>query len=731
MRQASMPSGRPYELEPGDLADPADEHRLLVADEQRRRTFDVRVIWSAIYRHRIAVSIILTIALLAGIASIVFMPRIYQATASVQIDQQTAKVLGTEDMEPIVSGSDAERFLQTQLDILESRGMAKQVIDRLGLDKSTAFLEDIGITSVEDLTPAEKHELLLTTVQKNLSADLPLNSRVLKIAFSTRDADLSARVANAYAEQFIQANIQRKFSTGDYSRDFLKNQLDKAKQRLEASERDLISYSRAARLIDASAGAAQVGSPEGPRSLVTANLVQLNQAYAQANAARLEAEQRWEQARGVPVTNLPEVLSNLAIQQLLQKRAELNADMSRMQQHMRSDHPTVLQAQAQIAELDKRANALAENIRASIRNQYLTARKQEQAIERQLNSLKTDTLSEQDRSVHYTILKREVDTNREMYEGLLARYKELSAEAGVANNNITIVDRADPPLKPSSPRKKLNLAAALGIGFILAFLYVYGREKLDDAIRDPRDVETKLHLPLIGIVPAVADGDILEALRSQKSAISEAYHSIRSAVELSSNRGLPHSLVVTSSAMGEGKSTTSYALARDFAQVGRRVLLIDADMRRPSLTTFFGGAKDAPGLSSVLARMNDHNSVIVRSAEPNLSYMPAGPLPPDPASLFSGNALTDLLDQLSGEFDLVILDAPPVMALADSVQIASIAQVTVFVVEAGSAHFGQARNAVTRLLRARAEVIGGIVTKYDPRVAGYDQTYESYTTQYG
>jgi capsular exopolysaccharide synthesis family protein len=727
-----MPSGRPYELEPGDLADSSEEQALLVGNEGGR-TFDLRVIWSAVYRHRAVVGIILLVALLAGVASIVFMPRIYEANASVQVDQQAAKVLGTEDAEPMANGTEADRFLQTEVDILESRAMAKQVIDRLGLDKGDAFLKGMGITSLEKLSPAERQELLLTALQRNFSTKLPNNSRIVELRFSSRDPELSARIVNAYAEQFIEANIQRKFSTGDYSRTFLSNQLDKAKRRLEVSERDLINYSRAAGLIDASAGAStsQTSDAQAPRSLVTANLVQLNQDYAQANAARIEAEQRWEQARNVPATTLPEVLANMAMQQLLQKRAELNADLGQMRQHMRPDHPTVLQSMAQLSELDKRANGLAEDIRNSIRNQYLTARKQELGIEAQLSALKNQTLAEQDRGVNYTILRREVDTNRQMYEGLLSRFKELSAQAGITNNNITILDRADAPLQPSSPRKKLNLALALMLGLITAFAYVYGREKLDDAIRDPRDVETKLHLPLIGIVPAVEDGNVVEVLRTGRSPLNEAYHSIRSSVELSSNQGLPKSLVVTSSAMGEGKSTTSYALARDFAQVGRRVLIIDADMRRPSLGTFFGGAKDAPGLSSVLARLIEPASAIVSAGEDNLSYMPSGPLPPDPASLFTGNALAELLSVLGADFDMVVLDAPPVMGLADSVQIASVAQVTVFVVEAGSAHFGQARNAVMRLTRAQANVIGGIVTKYDPRTAGYDKAYESYTTQYG
>jgi capsular exopolysaccharide synthesis family protein len=724
-----MPAGKTYELEPGDLVD-MDEDRDLLDAEGSGRGFDLRSLWGIAYRNRVAMAIIVFVALLAGLASILFMPRIYEAEATVQIEQQAAKVLGTEDMEPIASGQEADRFLQTQVDILNSRAMAKRVIDSLGLDKSDRFLNGMGASSLVDMTAGEKSELLLSTLQKNLTLTLPRNSRIVAISFASRDPELSAQVANAYAKQSIQANIQRKFSTGEYSRNFLENQLELAKKRLELSERQLILYARSARLIDASAGAAQTALTESPRSLITANLVQLNTAYTQAKAARLDAEQRWQLASRASAMTLPEVLANPAVQELAQKRAELNADLSQMRQHMRPDHPTVLQAMAQVKELDDRTNALAENIRASIHNQFTIARQQEAAIEQQVETLKSATLSEQDRGVNYNILRREVDTNRQMYEGLLSRYKELSAEAGVTNNNITIVDEADVPLKPSSPRKKLNMALALAAGVLLAFAYAYGREKLDDAIRDPRDVEAKLHLPLLGVIPAVPNIDLKEEMDTSKSVLREAYHSIRTSVELSSNKGLPRSLVVTSSSMGEGKSTTSYALARDFAQLGRKVLLIDADLRRPSLARFCGGDSTAAGLSSVLARVTSMEHAVVSGGADNLFYLPSGPLPPDPASLFAGAALDELLASISDKYDLIVLDAPPVMALADSVEMAASAQATVFVVEAGSAHFGQAKNAVTRLLRGHANIIGCIVTKYDRRVAGYGENYDSYSADY-
>jgi len=728
MRQAQIAGGRPFELDEGDLAGSEDGMAALGYNDQS--AFDLRAMWALLYRNRIAIILIIAGCLLIGLASVLFMPRVYQAVASVQIDQQTTKVLGTEDNEPVVSGSDADRFLQTQVDVLSSRAMAKRVADGLGLGKSDDFLIAMGDSSLSDLTPAERDERVGDTLIKNLTIDLRRNSRVVGILFKSRDPALAARIANAYSQQYIQSNIQRKFSTSDYSRDFLQNQLGLAKNRLEASERALISYARSSRLIDASNGATQQGESETPRSLITANLVQLNRAYADAKAQRLEAQQRWEQARDVPAATLPEVLSNQAMQQLLQQRAELNADLGQMRQHLKPDHPTVLRAAAQLKELDSQARTLGESIRNSIRNQFLTTQRQETAIEGQVNALKSQTLSEQDLGVRYNILRREVDTNRQLYESLLQRFKELSAEAGVTNNNITVVDSAEVPRKPSSPRPLLNMALSLIAGVGLALLYAYGREKLDDAIRDPRDVEAKLHLPLLGVVPEFTGANLQEALDAPYSDVAEAYYAVRSSVELSSNKGLPPSLLITSSNKGEGKSTTSYVLARDLSRLGRKVLLIDADLRRPSLHRYFDMPSGAPGLSSVLARLTPSAEAIHPATEGQPAFMSSGPLPPDPANLFAGTAVDELLHELSGRFDVIVVDGPPVMALADAVELASAAAATVFVVEAGTAHFGQARTAVSRLMRGRGNLIGCVVTKYNARKVGYTDDSDYYNYSY-
>ncbi len=701
-------------------------------EDDAEPAIDLRAMWSTIFRHRYMMIAIVGIALLLGIGSALLMPRKYTAVSSIQIDQQVAKVLGTEDSEPQVAGSDADRFLQTQVDVLNSRAIARRVSESLGLAANDSFLKRMtGARSVE-IKPGDGSlsDIVVDVLQKNLTVDLRRNSRVVHIIFVSRDPALAAEIANSYASNFIEGNIQRKFSASSYSRRFLQNQLGLAKGRLEGSERQLIAYARDARLIDASAGARQAEGDNGPRSLVTSNLVQLNADSATAESNRLRTRERWEQARSSPLMSLPEVQANEAVQRLNQKRAEDIANLSEVRRRLKPDHPVVIQAVAEIATLDQQIRQLAEETRRSIQNQYLTAERQHAALTQQVVSLQGATLAEQGRSVRYNILRREVDTNRQLYESLLQRFKEVSAESGITSNNVTSVDTAEQPRRPTSPRPLLNVALGLILGVVLAMFYAFGRDYLDDSIRDPQDVEEKLRIPLLGVVPDSKGVVPAEALDDPKSEIAEAYHAIRTSIELSSNQGPPRSILVTGSSKSEGKSTTSFALARDFAGLGRRVLLVDADLRRPSLHRALGIALPDTGLSSVLARMTERSAAILPTGIGGLSFLPSGRLPPDPATLFAGSAMRDLLTALESDYDVVIVDGPPVLALADAAQLTAAVQATVFVAEASGARFGQARNAVSRLLRAGGNVIGCVMTKYNAKKAGYGQSYDYYRYRY-
>ena len=693
---------------------------------------EIRAIWSAVYRNWLLIAATVALALAGGLATILLTSPTYRARATIQVDQQLVKLIGTEDAEPAPSAQEADRFLQTQVDILKSRTMASAVADRLRLDRDDQFLKENGLDGAalagRDVAAREE---LIEAVQERLGVSLPRNSRVVSINFESRSAPLAAKVANSFAETFIADNLQRRFETSSYSRAFLQKQLAATKMRLEDSERALIEYARGAQLIDTSAAASTAGDDKAPRSLTTSNLVQLNAAYSLARSARVQAQQRWQQAQATPLMSLPEVLSNQAIQELTERRAELEAGYQQERQRRKPDHPSVQQAAANLRELNRQIATLAGSIRTSLRDNYLVAQRQERALQNNVVELKGETLAEQGRGVRYNILKREVDTNRELYDGLLQRYKEISAQAGATNNNISIIDRAHAPVEPVAPKPMLNMALAGSGGLLLALMLIFAREKLDDAVRGPDDVERKLDVALLGTVPMLKATDLHAELGDPKSGISEAHHALRTSLELSSGRGMPFSLLLTSSGQGEGKSTTAFALAREFAASGRRVLLIDADLRKPSLhrlTTL----PNMAGLANLLARQKALADVVLPGEENGFDFIPSGPLPPNPAELFAGPTLGELLGSLRDRYDLLIIDGPPVLGLADAPRLGAIADAAVFIVAANSTNCAHARSALKRLTAARTNLLGAILTKFDARKIGYGDDYAyGYGFDYG
>lgn len=692
---------------------------------------EIRAIWSAVYRNWLLIAATVALALAGGLATILLTSPTYRARSTIQVDQQLVKLIGTEDAEPAPSAQEADRFLQTQVDILKSRTTASAVADRLRLDRDAQFLKENSLDGAalasRDVVAKEE---LIEAVQERLGVSLPRNSRVISINFESRSAPLAAKVANSFADTFIADNLQRRFETSSYSRAFLQKQLAATKLRLEDSERALIEYARGAQLIDTSA-ATTTGDDKSPRSLTTSNLVQINAAYSLARSTRIQAQQRWQQAQATPLLSLPEVLSNQAIQELTERRAELQASYQQERQRRKADHPSVQQAAANLRELSRQIATLAGSIRTSLRDNYLVAQRQEQALQNNVVQLKGETLAEQDRGVRYNILKREVDTNRELYDGLLQRYKEISAQAGATNNNISIIDRAHPPVEPVAPKPMLNMALAGSGGLLLALMLVFAREKLDDAVRGPDDVERKLGVPLLGTVPMLKAADLHAELGDPKSGISEAHHALRTSLELSSGRGMPFSLLLTSSGQGEGKSTTAFALAREFAASGRRVLLIDADLRKPSLhrlTTL----PNMAGLANLLARQKVLADVVLPGEENGFDFIPSGPLPPNPAELFAGSTLGELLVSLRDRYDLLIIDGPPVLGLADAPRLGAIADAAVFIVEANSTNCAHARSALKRLGAGRTNLLGAILTKFEARKIGYGDDYAyGYGFDYG
>ncbi len=452
----------------------------------------------------------------------------------------------------------------------------------------------------------------------------------------------------------------------------------------------------------------------------------MNDTLSGLTADRIRAQQRWERASRTPVMSLPDVLANQAIQELARSRAELASDYQKELETHLPEYPTVRQAKAQLDETDSQINRMATSIRDSIQEAYQVALQQEQAARGNLTGLRADTLAEQQRGIQYGILRREVDTNRELYEGLLQRFKEVGASAGITANNISVVDVAEAPFNPAWPKPMLNLAIAILLGAMAAAGLIFLREAIDDAIRTPDDAEAKLGLSLLGTIPRVGgSASPLEALATQRSTLSESYSSLRTALEFSGEAGVPRRLLVTSSQAAEGKSLSSYAIARSLAAVGRRVLLVDGDLRRPSLAKLLGVEQET-GFSNVLNGTAALDEQVVPLETPNLFFLPSGPLPPNPADLYGKAQVRAAIEHLSDSFDVVVIDGPPVLGLADAPLLAGAVEGVVFLVDTSQSRRGRAKTAIRRLQRASGRVLGVVLTMFDPRAAGYGDYGYSY-----
>jgi polysaccharide biosynthesis transport protein len=710
------------------FAAPAPNAGFEIAHDPRpaegiNKTFSIREVWAAVYRSRVWIAIIMAACIGTGIVYSMLATRLYTSVVTVEVRQEAEKVLGTEaDREGAASKNDTERFMQTQLQIIRSRGVAATVAESLGLYRGDAFLESMNVEPAEAGSPRQSlqqihREQVEGALMANVDVDFTGSTRIAELSFVSPDPVLSARVANAYAEAFMRNNLARKFDSSAYALEFLRDQLAEAQQRLERAEREALGYARRLRLVDAPAAG-------GPQSLIAGRLGELNAAYSAAVSDRISTEQRWRTVQALPDMRVPEVLSNPAVQTLIQQRAQAAASYQQQLSTRQADYPLALEANAQGRELDRQIKAIAANVRNTVKSQFDVARAREQRLQDEIESLKTSSLNEQSEGIQLSILRRSADTYRQQYDSLLRRYNSLNAESGVQTNNLSIVDRAQVNEGPSWPRLPLILALAIFVGMLLSFLCMVLREQLFDAVRLPDDVTERLGLPLLGSVPA-AD-DVEAEITDPKSSVSEAFNSVRTSLALAEG-GMPRTVLFTSSQQGEGKSSSVHALALSLTRLGKRVVIVDADLRRPNAHRLFG-IKNEIGLSNVLAGLKPVDEALHYPRGEGIAVLTAGEIPPNPSELVNSPQFMKLIGELAERFDVVLIDSAPVLGIADAIILSSEVEATVFVLEAGRNTVRGATNAIQRLRRGGDRIAGALLTKYDPGRHGYgygqDYSYE-------
>ncbi|WOK35092.1 polysaccharide biosynthesis tyrosine autokinase [Sphingomonas sp. C3-2] len=683
--------------------------------------------WRIIMRWKWVVVGILAGALALGLVATLFMTPMYTSTSTVEISRQRDRVVNVQSVEPEVSAVDLE-FYQTQYSLLQARSLAQRVVADLRFAETDELFDAFGVNPADGISFFEAENQRITAEQRakrlKKATDILLdhisiapvrNSSLVEVSFSSPNADLSRRIVTAWTKGFITSNLDRRFEASSYARKFLEDRLEQIRQRLEESERRVVAYASRERIV--SIPAEQQGAAE--RSLVGDDLARLNAELVSATADRVRAASRLNSNGNTSV----EALNNQTISTLRAKRAEAAAEYSKMLARFEPEYPASKAIASQIKDLDRSIANEEARVRDGISKNYHDSMSRENTLRAQLETLKNDALNLRRRSIQYNIYQRDADTNRQLYDGLLQRYKEIGVAGGIGSNNVLVVDAASLPDKPSSPRLVLNLAIALILGLIIAAAVVFILEQVDETIKDPLQVEPAFGLPNIGIIPLV-EGEPNELLTDRKSALSEAYLSLQTNLRFSTHHGVPRSLAVTSTRPAEGKTTTSWALSQTLARIGKKVVLIDCDMRSPSLHHIMG-INNERGVSDYLAGNNEIGHLITSSGITDLDLITAGPHPPSAAELLNGPRLHTLITALLERYDHVIIDSPPVIGLADAPLIGSQVEGVVYVIGANGAVTNVIRSAIARLQSAKANLLGITLTRYKSSHAyyGYDYGY--------
>lgn len=669
--------------------------------------------------------------LLLGLVVTLLMTPKFTASTTIEILRESNQVTNIQSVERETSVADQE-FYQTQYSLLESRSLSERVATQLRLIDDPTFYERFGY---KDDTPAfvlvnnrypaagrvARRRVAGEILRKYVTISPTHLSRLVDIRFTSPNAQFSTSVTNAWADAFIQINLERKLQATSYGRNLLERQLAQQKERLDQSQRQLVAYASRERIINLPSQQGAAGTTS-ERSIVADDLASLNTALSEATAERIAVEARYRAAGQSGAST--EALRNQAINSLRQRRAELAADYQKLMTQFEPGYPAAKAIQSQISQLDRSITSEERRVSGSLEADYRSAVERERGLQTRVEQLKGSYLDLRRRSIQYNIFQQEVDTNRALYEGLLQRYKEIGVAGGVGINNISVVDPADIPQQPSSPHLIINMIIALLAGVGIGTAVAFALEQMDEAISDPSEVERVLGLPLLGAVPKVAGQTPKDALLDRKSDLVDAYLAIQTNLAFTTEHGVPRSLSVTSTRPAEGKSTTALALATMLARAQKKVILVDGDMRSPSIH-HLGGVTHEHGLSNFLTGQDNIASMTFVMSDLGLTAMSAGPIPPNAAELLTGNRLSILIERLLETYDHVVFDSPPVMGLADAPLIASKVEGVVFAVESHGIRSTQVKTAISRLMSANAHIFGSVLTKFESRKShyGYDYGY--------
>jgi capsular exopolysaccharide synthesis family protein len=715
----------------------------------------VRDYFRVIVRRRHVALTAFTVVVLGALVYAFTATPIYEGRVQLLIEADDPNVV---DFEQVTGGQvnantlSRQDYYQTQYRLLKSRSVAKKTIDALKLWENAELHPEAHRGAAASAVAGVGHwaaglfggsgergpEGAETSAQADaidefidrLTVSPVRNSRLVEVAYRSEDPALSAAVANGIAQAYIGMNLDFRFTATREATVFLEEQLAEQRREVESAEARLQQYREQNDAL----------SLEDRQNIVVQKLSDLNAALTRAKTERLQKEAMYRQLADVQddpakLDTFPAILANAFIQQQKAELATLQRKQAELSEKFGGRHPSMIEVQSSIDNAQRKLQTEVAKVVQSVRTEYQAAVVQEQSMAAALDSQKSEALAMNRKAIDYGVIERDVTSSKQIYESLLQRAKETGVSGELRTSNVKVVDAAEVPVAPVTPRRVLGLlvglvgGAFLGIG--LAFVFEY----LDNRVKTPEEIEQALGIPSLGLVPMIASmAGTANPLISESvpPGFSEAFRALRTNILFSAVDNGPRSIVVTSTGPSEGKTMVAGNVAIGLAQAGQRVLLVDADMRRPRAHELFGLAAE-PGLSNLLVGAAKPSEVVSATSVANLWVMPAGKTPPNPAELLGSRRFADLARSLQGHFDCVIIDTPPVLAVTDAAVVAHLASGVLFVIAADATSQPAAQTALDHLENARAKFLGAVLNRVDiERDSYYYSRYyrKEYTNYY-
>jgi succinoglycan biosynthesis transport protein ExoP len=715
---------------------------------QEEKEVHLRDYWKVIQKRKWIVIAFFLIVLIATAVGTFAMKPIYRGTATIQINKENPQIVDFKEIFA-VNTMDLD-YYQTQYKILESRTLARRVIQTLKLSerpefqpkpetpfqkwKSNLWASLPGFFGSPGKEASENggETFLINRFLTQLKIEPIRNSRLVKIHFDSNSPQLSTQVSNSLAAAYIQHNLEARFVSTEQAKEWLTKQIDDLKAKVERADENLQEFGSKHDII----------SLEEKENVTMQRLTELNEALTKAEAERMAKEALYKQTGDRNFDSLPSILENKLIQDLKQTYIQLEAQYMRLSETFKPEYPEMVRLKNQMETLQKRLEIEIEKIILGIKGDYESSLRREALLREAFQQQKAKALEMKEKAIQYNILKREADTNRELYKGLLMRMKEAGVSAGITASNIQIVDPAELPTQPYKPNKRLNLLLAAVVGLFLGVGLAFFFEYLDNTIKTPEDLEQWVRLPSFGMVPEISNGRRRRLERGTsypvelvtfghpKSMLSEAYRSIRTSILLSSSEKPPKRITITSPNPSEGKTTTVINTAIALSQTGAQVIIVDGDMRKPKVHKIFNH-ENGMGLSNFLSGHGDLESIVKKSEVPNLFYIPSGPIPPNPSELLGSNLFKNMLESLEARFDHILVDSPPVLGFADAIILSTCVNGVILTVLGGKTPRETLQRAREALLQTHSKILGVVINRVDIRRSDYGYYYYRYHSYYG